>query len=95
MTDPENLVSSGAVGIYRISVYLEKVASGDGTVSVQVKWTDDALERTRVVDTSGAGANLFTSDVFTIYLAEGENITYKVLTPGSHETRARIHAEAS
>ncbi len=95
MSTPEDLISDGVAGFYRISVYLEKVTSGAGTVQADVTWTDDATQRTRSVSVTDSGANVLASDEFPIYLAAGESIAYQILTPQSHQARVRLQVEVA
>jgi len=93
---PANLVSGGAGGMYRISVYVKTITPGSGSMTVRIGWSDGVARTRDVIANFDQSVSNGEADAeITLYLEAGQNITYQTLgVAGPTRYMLRIRGEA-
>jgi len=87
------LATAPAVGMYRISGFMNCTSAGAGNAVLQIDWTDDTARTAVTVCTLDKGATNYAEGSVVIYVGSG-NVSYNVTYAGTGTYTARVRMEA-
>jgi hypothetical protein len=90
-----NVVTGGAAGVYRVSIYLRIITTAVGTMTVRIGWNDSVAKTKDIISLDQSIANNEADGIVTLYLSGSQNITYQTLNVNAlTHYMLRVRAEA-